>query len=81
MALGRKPAGSLAYLVDEIAPAVVEAGLDRPDVEALALRRHVARTADQLGGIERFAEAIDDGRVAVVGGVYDVDTGPIDLLP
>jgi carbonic anhydrase len=68
---GDRPAGELAYLVDEIAPAVAEAGgPDHPEVHSRALRRHVTRTVRQLGEV---AEA------SVVGAVYDLDTGRVEL--
>lgn len=69
---GRRPAGPLAYLVDEIAPAVAEAGgPHHPHVHDLAMRRHVARTVDRLG---RMAE-----QAAVVGAVYEMASGRVSL--
>jgi carbonic anhydrase len=41
---GEHPGGSLAYLVDRIAPAVAEVGVDDPQAHPLAIRRHVVRT-------------------------------------
>jgi carbonic anhydrase len=77
----RRPPEDVAYLVDEIAPAVLAVGLDGPDVTARAMRVHVARTVRRLRGIGAVAEAIAAGRVAVVGAVYDLDTGRVELLP
>jgi carbonic anhydrase len=77
----RRPPEDIAYLVDEIAPAVLAAGLDGPDVAARAMRVHVARTVRRLRGIGAVAEAIAAGRVTIVGAVYDLDTGWVDLLP
>jgi carbonic anhydrase len=71
MRSGQRPAGTLGYLVDEIAPAVTEAGgPGHPQVHSRALRRHVNRT------VERLREL--DG-VSVVGAVYDLDSGRVDL--
>lgn len=68
---GQRPAGELAYLVDEIAPAVADAGgPEHPQVHARALRRHVARTVDRLRELDE---------VSVVGAVYDLDTGRVEL--
>jgi carbonic anhydrase len=68
---GQRPAGSLAYLVDEIAPAVAEAGgPGHPLVRQRALRRHVDRTVQRLRELDE---------VSVVGAVYDLDTGRVDL--
>jgi len=78
---GRRPGGGLGYLVDSIAPAVLEIGLDQPDLATRALHRHVRRTVFKLraaaGPVE---EGYGSGRVAVVGAVYDLDTGRVDLL-
>jgi carbonic anhydrase len=71
MRSGQRPAGELAYLVDEIAPAVAEAGgPDHPQVHARTLRRHVTRTVDRLRELDE---------VSVVGAVYDLDSGRVEL--
>ncbi|WP_425280193.1 carbonic anhydrase [Micromonospora orduensis] len=77
---GERPGGSLAHLVDEIAPAVLEVGLDDPAVLALAIRRHVRRTADALRVDDLLAGPVGAGRVAVVGGLYDLATGEVALI-
>ncbi|MET8371619.1 carbonic anhydrase [Micromonospora profundi] len=77
---GQRPDGSLAHLVDEIAPAVVEAGLDDPAVQPLAIRRHVGRTVRALRHDDLLAGPVAAGRVAVVGGLYDLATGEVALL-
>ncbi len=76
-----RPTGDVGYLVDEIAPAVLAAGLDAPDVAAKAMRVHVARTVRRLRDIPVVAEYVAAGRVTVAGAVYDLDTGWVDLLP
>ena len=77
----QRPPGDLGYLVDEIAPAVRAVGLDDPDVAARAMRVHVARTVRRLRDLPVVATAIAAGRVSVVGAVYDLDTGWVDLQP
>ncbi|MGV9215047.1 carbonic anhydrase [Micromonospora sp. RB23] len=77
---GERPAGSLGHLVDEIAPAVIEVGLDDPAVLALAVRRHVRRTVHTLRADDLLAGPVAAGRVAVVGGLYDLSTGEVALL-
>ncbi|MFC8296970.1 carbonic anhydrase [Micromonospora orduensis] len=77
---GERPGGSLAHLVDEIAPAVLEVGLDDPAVLALAIRRHVRRTVDALRVDDLLAGPVAEGRVAVVGGLYDLATGEVALI-
>lgn len=72
LASGRRPAGAVAYLVDEIAPAVAEAGgPHHPQVHTRATRRHVTRTVDRLRHVTD---------AAVVGGVYDLDSGRVELI-
>lgn len=79
---GERPAGSLNYLVDEIAPAVEAVGLDGNDniVIAKALREHVWRTVERLREVPLLAEADTQGKVHVVGAVYDLDTGVVTIL-
>ncbi|MBM0232722.1 carbonic anhydrase [Micromonospora sp. STR1_7] len=77
---GERPGGSLAHLVDEIAPAVLEVGPDDPAVLPLAIRRHVRRTVDALRVDDLLAGPVGTGRVAVVGGLYDLATGEVALL-
>jgi carbonic anhydrase len=68
---GQRPTGKLAYLVDEIAPAVAEAGgPDHPQAYARTMRRHVDRTVARLRELDE---------VSVVGAVYDLDTGRVEL--
>jgi carbonic anhydrase len=77
---GERPEGDLGYLVDEIAPSVRAAGLDEPDTAAKAMRIHVGRTARRMRDIAGVPDAIAEGRVSVVGAVYDLDTGRVELL-
>lgn len=75
------PDGALGYLVSEIAPAVRDVGVDDPQVNALAMRRHVERTVARLADNEVISAGSAVGSVAVVGAVYDLDTGQVELLP
>src|SRR3954464_15752827 len=76
-----RPEGDIGYLVDQIAPAVLSVGLDDPDVAAKAMRAHVIATVARMRAIDGIPEAIAADRVDVVGAVYDLDTGLVDLLP
>jgi carbonic anhydrase len=78
---GNRPGGDIGYLIDEIAPAVLEVGLDAPDVAEAAMRAHVRRTVARLCGKAGVAAAMAEGRVEVAGAAYDLDTGLVDLLP
>ena len=46
-----------------------------------ALRLHVAATVARLAGNDVVAAAVDTGGLAVVGAVYDLDTGRVEPLP
>ena len=80
MRTGERPDGDLGYLVNEIAPSVLAAGIEDPDVPAKAMRVHVGRTVRRMRDIAGVPDAIAEGRVNVVGAVYDLDTGWVDLL-
>ena len=78
---GAYPDGDVGYLVDQIAPAVRQVGLDTPDTAEQAMRAHVGRTVRRMNEVDGIPEAIAAGRVAVVGAVYDLDTGIVELQP
>lgn len=77
---GAMPTGSLGYLVEQIVPAVLAAGVHDPDVHAKALREHVSLTVAQLREVDRLAQADAEGQAHVIGAVYDLDTGVVDVL-
>jgi carbonic anhydrase len=75
------PDGDIGYLVDQLTPAVLAVGPDDPDVAEKAMRAHVSRTVRRMRDISGVSTAAAGGRVDVVGAVYDLDTGWVDLLP
>lgn len=77
---GETPNGALAYLVEQIAAAVTDVGLDHPNVHSSAVRRHIARTVTALRAESILARRIEAGTLDVVGAVYDLTTGRVDLL-
>jgi carbonic anhydrase len=77
---GAYPQGEVAYLVDEIAPAVEEVGPESPDAADRAMRAHVVRTVRRVGELSGVPEAVAAGRLAVVGAVYDLDTGIVEVI-
>jgi carbonic anhydrase len=78
---GERPPGDVGYLVDEIAPAALAAGLDHPDAPSMAMRIHVGRTVRRMRDVDGVPEAVAAGRVSIVGAVYDLDTGWVSALP
>ncbi|AEV82414.1 carbonic anhydrase [Actinoplanes sp. SE50] len=77
---GDRPAGDVGYLVSEIAAATEGIDLAAPDAAGLVLRAHVRRTVERLRTADSLAPAIAEGRVDVVGGVYDLATGTVIIL-
>ena len=77
---GDHPGGDVGYLVDEISPAVQEVGADLPDAPDQAMRAHVIRTVHRMRTLAGVPEAIAAGSVDVVGAIYDLDTGWVELL-
>ena len=73
--------GEVGYLVDQLAPAVREVGLDDPEAAEKAVRAHVQRTVERLRKVDGLAGAIVAGTVKVEGAVYDLDSGRVEFLP
>lgn len=72
---GRRPAGARQFLIDQIAPAV-SAGHNLDE----ATRSHVRRTVATLRQADYLNEAIAARRIDVVGGIYRLDSGHIEML-
>jgi carbonic anhydrase len=78
---GALPDGDIGYLVQELAPAVEAVGAADPDAAEKAMRVHVGRTVGRMHEISDVTDAVAAGRVEIVGAVYDLDTGWVELLP
>jgi carbonic anhydrase len=76
-----RPSGDIGYLVDQLAPAVLAIDPSDPDLAEKAMRAHVSGTVHRMRDITGVSDAVAAGRVDVVGAVYDLDTGWVDLLP
>lgn len=84
---GVRPAGPVGFLVDAITPAVREVAggpeaeqpVADPAVPAVT-RAHVRRTVAALQRLDRLRGGVAAGAVAVVGAVYDLDSGTVALL-
>jgi carbonic anhydrase len=75
---GTRPDGQVAFLADQLTPAVQAAGVD--PVASAATRVHVAQVVARLQGLRRLRGEVGSGRVQVVGAVYDLDSGRVELL-
>jgi carbonic anhydrase len=76
---GRRPSDERGYLVDQIAPAVVQAGADADGLRQTT-RAHVRRCVSALLAKALMHEAVKAGRLDVVGAMYDLDTRRVDLV-
>ena len=72
--------GDLEYLVDALTPAVRQVTGQPGDRVTNAVRANVALTVAQLRTSPVLAQAESTGKVKMVGGYYDLDTGKVDVL-
>lgn len=73
--------GHLPSLVDAIAPAVRAAQGQDGELRTNAIRRNVALNVDKLKAAAPILKpAADDKKIRIVGGVYVLKTGRVDLL-
>jgi carbonic anhydrase len=74
--------GRLFVLIDALEPSVLRAKMENPDDLILAAtQENVRRQVSRLETISPVINAaLEEGRVRVVGGIYDVDTGKVTLL-
>lgn len=74
--------GAINDLVNTIKPAVLESE-DKPgDKLENAIRANVVRSVERLRTLEPvIAPVVRSGKVKVVGGVYDLATGKVQLMP
>ena len=73
--------GHLPSLVDAIRPAVAAAKNDTGDLLANAIRHNVSLAVDKLKNAAPILKSfVDDKKIRVVGGVYELKTGRVELL-
>ncbi|GIE84667.1 carbonic anhydrase [Actinoplanes regularis] len=77
---GARPEGDVGYLVGEIASAADGIDLDDPSATDQVVRAHVIRTAQRLRESDGLAASVAEGRLDVVGAIYDLDTGWVEFL-
>ncbi len=73
---GSNPANPL---IAAISPAVVQAKSAAGDPLGNAVRANIELTIEKLKLSKVLGPAIEDGRLKIVGGLYDLDTGVIEL--
>jgi carbonic anhydrase len=78
--------GNIAKLVDKIAPAVEQArqdnqGLSEKELIPEAVKANVRQSIeDLLKGSRAVRERIKTGKVKVIGGVYDIGSGKVEIM-
>jgi carbonic anhydrase len=83
---GEQTSASVRALVDAVIPSIVEFTAAGPESVAAMdpaqlLRAHVRRTVELVqASSPSIAEAVTDGRCAVVGAHYDLETGAVEVV-
>lgn len=73
--------GAINDLVNYIKPAVLESEHEPGDPLVNAVRANVRRSVERLKGLEPIlAPAVRSGKIRVVGGVYELATGKVEML-
>jgi carbonic anhydrase len=80
---GGNPGAHVGSLVQAIRPAVEAARRHKGDnLLAAAVKANVQRVVDQLkGSWPVLAPEVREGKISVIGGVYDLESGLVDFLP
>lgn len=72
--------GAINDLVEAIKPAVLDAQHQPGDALENAIRANVRRSVDRLHGLAPIvAPAVTSGKIKIVGGVYDLATGKVNM--
>jgi len=73
--------GHLPSLVDAIKPAVDAAKGESGDMLANTIRKNVALNVEKLKGVAPILKSfVDDKKIRIVGGVYELRTGKVELV-
>ena len=67
--------GNIAHITDEIASCLPE-GVEAPEAEVL----NVQNSIDRIMASEEMAHLVEEGKVEVVGAIYDITTGEVSFL-
>jgi carbonic anhydrase len=68
-------------LVNGIRPAVEQVKDQTGDMLDNAIKANIALTVNKLKRSPILTEAVEQGKVMIVGAQYDLDTGTVTLLP
>jgi len=74
------PETEIGRLVDRLRPAVLRAAGMDGDLWDNAVQGNVELTVDQIKRNTRYSPAVSQGRLQIVGAVYDLSTGVVELI-
>lgn len=78
---GGEAEGKIQAIVDEIEPSVQKAkDAGAEDVLTKAIELNVMNSVDKILSSEIINELKEEGKVEVIGGVYDINTGTISII-
>ena len=78
---GGEAGGKIQAIVDEIEPSVQKAkDAGAEDVLSKAIEYNVMNSIDKINSSEIIKEFTEEGKVEVVGGIYDINTGTITII-
>jgi carbonic anhydrase len=78
---GHEEPGDVGPMLRELKPAVEAARAMPGDTVANAVRQNVMLSVKRLASSKELADKVKSGEVKVVGAVYDLDSGKVELLP
>lgn len=76
-----KAEADIQWLVDGIRPAVEQSHGQAGDLLDNAVKANIALTVRKLKGSPILAEAIEQGKLTIVGAQYDLDSGLVVMVP
>ena len=78
---GGEAGGKIQSIVDEITPSVQKAKDEgAEDVLSTAIEINVMNSVSKILSSDIIKELVEEGKVEVVGGVYDINTGTITII-
>ena len=78
---GGEAGGKIQSIVDEITPSVQKAKDEgAEDVLSTAIEFNVMNSVSKILSSDIIKELVEEGKVEVVGGVYDINTGTITII-
>ena len=78
---GQEAGGKIQAIVDEIGPSVQKAkDAGAEDVLSEAIELNVINSINKICSSDIIKELMEEGKVKVIGGVYDINTGTVTII-